>query len=129
MRALVEFIEQYRPGFSQEVVPADEIDIARLEKHAGPLPGAYRRFLRTMGASMGGLELAEANFSIRGKIGTYLVMDWLRRERYLRVAQDEGLAAWDYFLDRSRPHGADDCMLVRMPLDERFPQEGVWIWH
>jgi hypothetical protein len=126
MKALVEFIEQYRPGFSEEVVPADEIDIARLEKHAGPLPGAYRRFLQTMGASMGDLELAEANFSIRGNIGTYVVMDWLRNERYRRylcVAGDEGLAGWDYFLDRSMPHGADDCMLVRMPLDENFPPE------
>jgi hypothetical protein len=123
MKALVEFIEKYRPGFAEEIVPADEIDIALLEKHAGSLPGAYRRFLQAMGASMGDLELAEADFSIRGNIHTYLVMDWPRRERYIYVAGDDGLAGWDYFLDRSRPHGADDCMLVRMPLDEDFPPE------
>ena len=38
MRALVEFIEQYRPGFSDEIVPASEIDIELLEGLAGPLP-------------------------------------------------------------------------------------------
>ncbi|WP_223753421.1 hypothetical protein [Myxococcus sp. RHSTA-1-4] len=123
MKALVEFIEKYRPGFSEEVVPADELAIAHMEKYAGPLPGAYRRFLQTMGASMGGLELAEADFAIEGNIGTYLVMDWPQRERYIYVAGDDGLAGWDYFLDRTRPHGADDCMLVRMPLDENFPPE------
>jgi hypothetical protein len=123
MKALIEFIEQYRPGFSQEVVPADEIDLALLEEHAGPLPGAYRRFLQTMGASMGDLELAEANFSINGGIGTYQTMRWLRHGRFIYVAGDDGLAAWDYFLDRSRPHGVDDCMLVRMPLNKNFPPE------
>jgi hypothetical protein len=123
MKALVEFIEKYRPGFSEEIVPADEIDIALLEEDAGPLPGAYRRFLQTMGASMGDLQLAEADFSVLGNIATYQTMGWLRHGRYIYVAGDDGLAGWDYFLDRSRPHGADDCMLVRMPLDEKFPPE------
>lgn len=90
MKALVEFIEQYRPGFSQEVVPADEIDIALLEKHAGPLPGAYRRFLPTMGASMGDLELAEADFAIDGNIGTYLAMRWLRHGRLVSELRRRG---------------------------------------
>src|SRR5690242_16049476 len=124
MRALVEFIEKYRPGFSKEIVPADEPEIGLLERLAGPLPGAYRRFLQTMGESMGDLELAEANFSISGKIRAYIAMDWLQRGRYIRVAQDEGLDGWDYFLDRSSPHGADDCMLVRRLLSKNYPPEG-----
>jgi hypothetical protein len=123
MKALVEFIEKYRPGFSEEIVPADEFDIALLEEDAGPLPGAYRRFLQTMGTSMGDLELAEAGFAIDGKILTYQVKTWLRHGRYIFVAGDKGLAGWDYFLDRSKPYGADDCMLVRMPLEENFPPE------
>lgn len=124
MRALVEFIEQYRPGFSQEIVPADELDIAVLEDLAGPLPGAYRRFLQTMGESMGALELAGATFSISGAINTYIAMRWLRGGRYIHVAQDEGLVGWDCFLDRLSPHGADDCMLVRRLLSENYPPEG-----
>jgi len=124
MRALVEFIEQYRPGFSKEIMPANEIRIAVLEDLAGPLPGAYRRFLQTMGESMGDLELAEANFSISGITGVYIAMDWLRLGRYIRVAEDEGLDGWDYFLDRSSPHGADDCMLVRRQLSKNYPPEG-----
>jgi len=54
MKAFVEFIEKYRPGFSQEIAPADEIKIEVLEDYAGPLPGAYRRFLEIMGESLGG---------------------------------------------------------------------------
>jgi hypothetical protein len=123
MQALVEFIEKYRPGFSEELVPADELDIALLEEYAGPLPGAYLRFLQTMGTSTGEFAFAEASFSIDGTIMTYQAEPWLRQGRFISVAGDNGLSDWDYFLDRSRPHGADDCMLVRMPLEEGFPPE------
>jgi hypothetical protein len=125
MKALVEFIEKYRPGFSEKIIPADKFDIALLEEDAGPLPGAYVRFLRTMGTSMGDLELAEAGFSIDGKIMTYQAMPWLRHGRYIFVAGDRGLASWDYFLDRSMPYGADDCMVVRMPLEENVAPETI----
>jgi hypothetical protein len=124
MRALVEFIEKYRPGFSKEIIPANELSIAVLEDLAGPLPGAYRRFLQTMGESMGDLDLAEANFSLRGITAVYIAKSWLRLGRYIRVAEDEGLDGWDWFLDRSRPHGVDDCMLVRRLLSENYPPEG-----
>lgn len=124
MKALVEFIEQYRPGFSRKIAPAGEPALAVLEDLAGPLPGTYRRFLRTMGESMGDLELAEANFSISGKIGAYITMEWLQHGRYIRVAQDLGPDGWDYFLDRSSPHGVDDCMLVRRLLSKNYPPEG-----
>lgn len=123
MQALVELIEKYRPGFSEEIVPADELDIALLEEHAGPLPGAYLRFLQTMGTSTGEFVFAEASFSIDGTIMTYQAKPWLRQGRFINVAGDNGISDWDYFLDRSKPHGADDCMLVRMPLVESFPPE------
>ncbi len=124
MRALVEFIEQYRPGFSTEIVPADELEIAVLEDLAGPLPGTYRRFLQTMGANMGDLRLSEDNFSISGIIAIYIAKPWLRLGRYIRVAEDEGLEGWDCFLDRENPHGVDDCMLVRRLLSENYPPAG-----
>jgi hypothetical protein len=123
MQALVEFIEKYRSGFSKEIVPADELDIALLEEYAGPLPGAYLRFLQTMGTSMGEFAFAEASFSIDGTIMAYQAKPWLRQDRFIYIAGDNGLSDWDYFLDRSRPHGADDCMLVRMPLAKGFPTE------
>ena len=88
MRTFVDFVEKYRPGFSKEIVPADSHDIAVLEKYAGPLPGTYRRFLETMGKSMGDLELAEASFSIEGALGAYS-WSWLRGGRYIYFAGDK----------------------------------------
>ena len=123
MSALVAFIEGYRPGFSAEIVPADEGSIAVLEKRAGPLPSAYVAFLRTMGKSMGDVEIGDAYFGIEGNIATYRAMPWLKRERYLLIAGDEGLSEWDYFMDRAHPYGDGDCMVVRMPLEETFPPD------
>lgn len=40
------------------------------------------------------------------------------------MAEDEGLDGWDRYLDRSRPHGVDDCLLVRRLLSENYPPEG-----
>ena len=123
MRTFVDFVEKYRPGFSKEIVPADSHDIAVLEKYAGPLPGTYRRFLETMGKSMGDLELAEASFSIEGALGAYS-WSWLRSGRYIYFAGDKGPSGWDWFLDRLSPHGTDDCMVVNRPLEENYPPEG-----
>lgn len=119
----VDFVEEYRPGFSQAIVPADRFDIAILEKHAGPLPGIYRRFLETMGASMGDLELAEASLTIDGALGAYS-LSWLSNGRYIYFARDKGLNSWDWFLDRQRPHGVDDCLIVNRLLEENYPPEG-----
>ncbi|WP_254626336.1 hypothetical protein [Myxococcus sp. CA039A] len=129
MKALVELIEKYRPGFAREIEPADEVDIELLEEHAGALPGAYLRFLQTMGSRMGGLELAEADLSIDGKILTYQTLSWLRHGRCLLVAGDNGPAGWDYFLDRAKPHGGDDCLLVRMPLEKNLSPDTAHLAH
>ncbi|WP_254623848.1 hypothetical protein [Myxococcus sp. CA033] len=123
MREFVDFVEKYRPGFSQEIVPADMFDIEVLEKHAGALPGVYRRFLEIMGASMGDLELAEASFSIEGVLGAYS-LPWLKNGRYVYFARDKGFNSWDWFFDRSSPHGLDDCLVVNRLLEENYPQGG-----
>lgn len=120
MQKIIDFIETYQPGFTATTTPADPADIACLEDYTGPLPGVYKRFLQTMGAGMGELELEEAHFSIEGALMTYQINPWLYQGRCIYVASDSGLAGWDYFLDRTRPHGEDDCMLVRMPLRESF---------
>ncbi|WNZ61750.1 hypothetical protein QEG98_38825 [Myxococcus sp. MxC21-1] len=123
MKAFVEFVEKYRPGFSQGIVSADETEIEVLEDYAGPLPGIYRRFLETMGENMGGLELAEASFSIAGTLSVYIAKAWLQRGRYIPVAGDNGPSSFDWFLDRSHPHGADDCLVVRRALEKNYPPE------
>jgi len=123
MKAFVEFIEKYRPGFSQEIVPADEIKIEVLEDYAGPLPGAYRRFLEIMGESLGDLELAEASFSIDEALGVYIAMSWMQRGHYIFLAGDNGLSSWHWFLDRLSPRGTDDCLVVRRALEDNSPPE------
>jgi hypothetical protein len=122
MKRLVEFVEKYRPGFSQEIIPADKFDIVILEKHAGPIPGVYRCFLETMGESMGDLELAEASFSIEGVLGAYS-LSWLQGGRYIYFAGDNGLSSRHWFLDRLSPRGTDDCLVVRRVLAENNPPE------
>ena len=123
MNAFVEFVAHYRPDFANEIVPADEAEIDLLENLAGPLPGAYRRVLNTMGGSMGDFEPCEASFEIDGNIGTYNHFAWLRRRRFILVGGDTPLSDWYTFMDRAHPHGDDDCMIVRMPLVEAFPTE------
>ncbi|WP_239014400.1 hypothetical protein [Archangium violaceum] len=123
MEAFVEFVEKYRPGFSEEIFPADEYDIRVLEKRAGPLPGFYRRFLEKMGANMGGLELADASLSIDGALGAY-TLAWLQGGRYIFFAGDNGVTGWHWFLDRASPHGADDCLVVNRLLEENYPPQG-----
>ena len=123
MKAFVEFVEKYRPGFLQEIVSADEAEIEVLEDYAGPLPNIYRRFLETMGESMGGLEIAEASFSVEGVLNVYVAKTWLQRGRYIPVAGDNGPSSFDWFLDLAHPHGADDCLVVRRALEKNYPPE------
>lgn len=123
MKALVELIETYRPGYSATVVPADESEIDILQNLVGPLPGSYCRFLKTMGASTGDFQPRDAVLDIRGVWFTTDQFKRLRRDRYLYIGEDEGMSSWDYYLDRERPYGEDDCMLVRMPLDSGFNTE------
>lgn len=120
MRALVNLIEKYRPGFTASVVPAAEEEIELIEEFVRPLPGSYRRFLETMGGGMGGFRVNEATFAPMDIWAAYKAMKWLRRDRFVLVAMDEGLGAWDYYLDRESPHGKDDFMMVRMRLEEEF---------
>ncbi len=121
MRALVELIDKYRPGFAATVVPAEEEEVELLDERVGPLPGAYQRFLRTMGSSMGDFQVDEASFTADGVLSTYRAMKWLKRDRYLLVAIDDSLTSdWDYFLDRNFPHARDDARVVRIRQDPSF---------
>jgi len=121
MRALVELIEKYRPGYADTIVPAEDEEIEILDQRFGPLPGAYQRFLRTMGSSMGEFQVDEASFDVDGVLSTYRALRWLKRDRYLLVANDDSLTSdWDYFLDRTVPHARDDARVVRIRQDPDF---------
>jgi len=126
MTSLVELLERYQPGISAGFVPAAEKEIATLQRAVGPLPGAYLRFLRTMGSSTGDLELRHGDTKLTSVMkvwSTYNVLRWLARPpftSYLFVAQDRSPSGYHFFLDRNAPHGADDCMLVQMPTDPAF---------
>ncbi len=129
MKALVSLLETYRPGISATFKPADESDIELLEETAGPLPGAYLRFLRMMGSGTGDLELDDGQAdlgSMENSWSVYDILDWLKdakHSRYLYIGQDNSPNNMDYFLDRAAPQGKDDCMVVRMPLIDSFDPE------
>src|SRR5688572_1607763 len=111
MQELIELIELHRPGFASSVVGLDASDVRYLESVVGILPGAYRRLLLTMGADSGGFEANEASFKLLGIQGTYHQKRWLKNDRFLLVATDDGLSALDYYLDRTRPYDEDDFQL------------------
>lgn len=71
---------------------------------------------------MGNVELAEASLSIEGALNAY-TLSWLKSDRYILFAGDNGLSSRHWFLDRQSPHGADDCMVVRRVLAENNPPE------
>jgi hypothetical protein len=117
MRALVELLERWRPGLVDSLEPAGDDDIDELGALAGALPGAYLRFLRTMGASTGAFDPADASFGVADLTAAHAALDssdsgWA--SPFLLVGLDPG--GRHYFLDRDERHGDDDCMVVRMPL-------------
>ena len=128
MRALVQLIDRYRPGFAAAVVPAQEDIVEQLEELAGPLPGAYRRFLATMGSGMDGFWPLDADFDVEDRLLNYQLNPNLRGSPHLLVAAGGPLEpGGSLYLDRSHPSALDDCMLVVMPpgdphaLDQRQP--------
>jgi len=130
VRALVELIEKYRPGFAATVVPAEEEEVELLDERVGPLPGAYQRFLHTMGSSMGDFHIDEGSFSADAILSTYGAMEWLVRNRYLLVGVDGSLTSdWDYFLDRNFLHARDDARVVRIRQDPACDPDGHMLCH
>lgn len=127
MDDLIALMERYRPGVGATLRPTPEADIARITALAGPLPGAYLRFLQTMGASTGDLEIDRGNAALSSTNIWYVheSKTWLRGSRYLYIGQDNDLSAYDYFLDRKAPHADDDCGVVRMPLQYDVEEHDV----
>src|SRR5262249_38509221 len=89
---------------------------------AGPLPGAYVRFLETAGRSIGDLDVHDLNFNVEKMLLIYQVAPWVTRDHLVRIAGDRGGTGTSYYMDRTRPYGADDCMIVTM-VDPANPRE------
>lgn len=114
MHDLVALIDQYRPGFADAVVPAEERRIESLERLAGALPGALRRFLQTMGGSPPRLLVDSLYLGVDPMRRALLMVDSLKDERYLIVSKyDEHDAL--IWMDRAAPTPPDDAMLVPSP--------------
>ncbi len=114
MKDLVALIDRYQPGYASTVEPASSIELEDLEEAAGPLPGAYVRFLKTMGRSVGALRVHDAHFNVAEVLMAYQLAPWVIRDQYLFIAGDRSPANAPYFLDRSAPSGDDDCLVVMM---------------
>jgi hypothetical protein len=120
MQELVALMEKWQPGISAGFVPTPEEEMARLVAIAGDLPGAYVRFLRTMGASTGDfqIDLGNADFGTNEMSLTWEAFPWLHKGRFVYLGQDNGQSAGDWFLDRRAPYGDDDCLVVNMTLEQ-----------
>ena len=121
MQELVALMEKYQPGISASFVPTPEDDIAKMVAIAGPLPGAYLRFLRTMGASTGDfkIDMGNADWKTDEMWLVYEAFPWLQEGgRFVYIGQDNSPSAGDWFLDRRAPSGEDDCLVVSMTLEQ-----------
>lgn len=119
MQDLIRLMEKYQPGVSSGMVPASNDDIRHLEASAGPLPGAYVRFLQAMGKSTGefAIHSGNADLSSDGLAKMPRIFVWLKGSNLLYIGQDNSPDASDYFLDRGHPSGLDDCWVVQMSLN------------
>jgi hypothetical protein len=131
MQALVKRMEAWSPGFAATLTATPEDDIKALATVAGPLPGAYLRFLRTMGASTGDLELDHGNADLRSDENWPLYDDqkWLHGSPYVYIGQDRSPNGMHYFLDRRSPHGDVDCLVVTLPLDPDLDEDRPELIH
>jgi hypothetical protein len=117
VQALVDLIERFEPGFAEDITPADDKRIASLERLGGPLPGALRRFLRTMGGAPPRKLVDVLYLNVDFMRRALLNAEWLKDERYLILSRHEAFDA-HVWLDRAAPSGADDCLVVISPCME-----------
>ena len=130
MRALVELIDHYQPGFAERVRPASADTIEALEELAGPLPGAYRRFLDTMGGDMGGFSPLDADFDVVDRLVNYQVNASLKDLPYLIIAGGAPLEpGGSLFMDRSTPYAVDDCQIAVAPYAHELTMDDFSPFH
>lgn len=123
MKELVELIERYRPGFAEAIQPASDTDIELLEESAGELPGAYLRFLRTMGADMANFRPLRADFNLEDRLMNYRFDGHYTADApLLIIASGSGLEpGGSVCLNRLENFQDDDCTVVVLP-EEKPPQ-------
>jgi hypothetical protein len=118
MRPLVELIDRYQSGFARKVRPAAPEFVDELVALAGPLPGAYRRFLETMGGDMAGFSPSDADFNVEDRLLNYQLNESLTGSPFLLIASGGPLEpGGSLFLDRNERTSHDDCLLVVIPYE------------
>jgi hypothetical protein len=108
MDELIAFIGGYDPGHPKTLQGAAWDRIARLTDLVGrELPPIHTEFLRSMGASMGSMEVPDLSFDIEQVIETYESQTWRPPSRYILVALEMKDPYFDYYLDLESPAGPD----------------------
>jgi hypothetical protein len=108
------------------VAVATAPQIALLEQMAGPLPGAYVRWLRHWDPERSRHPGEVRLIPVMKVWSAYDVQRWLGKPpfaRFLLFAQDGSGNGYDYFLDREEVVDDDDCMVVRMSTEPSFDPE------
>jgi len=104
LQLLLDYIQQYRPSFTQEIRGASSQDIERLESLLGRrLPAVHRAFLECMGAQTGPLKLYEGAMdpTIEALLEYSTEETWRPPAAYVLFAMDTGPQGSDLFLDTS----------------------------
>jgi len=129
MEELVSLMEKYSEGIASTLQPIAPADIDRLAEAFGALPGAYVRFLRTMGASTGRFQIEEGQADLKNDDNWELpeMFTWMKNSPFLYIGQDNSPNALDYFMDRTQPSGLDDCMVVNMVLADGSMPEALYV--
>lgn len=131
MKSVIDTLVRWTPPGMPAFEPSTYSDIEDLEEAAGgPMPAAYRAFLRTAGNGLGGLEIGEADFRLPKIIERYAIFSWTPPMPLVCIGLDRApLGTASYYLDRSRPWGSDDCAVLRfpIPLDHQRWEDLAWV--
>jgi hypothetical protein len=131
MKSVIDTLVRWSPAGAPAFVPATYSYIEDLEEAAqGPMPAAYRAFLRIAGNGLGALEIGEAEFRLQYILERYAIVSWTPPPPLVCIGLDRApLGTASYYLDRSRPWGDDDCAVLRfsLPLDHQRWEDLAWV--
>jgi hypothetical protein len=125
---LIHYIAGFVPAYPDLIQGADKEKIRELEGLVSrPLPAFYREFLCRMGGDMGGFQIYESDFSIDAVLEYYCNEEWphpSHPERYIFIAQDQGIASLDLWLDLQPLQGSEPWV-VRFSGEAEIRQEEI----
>jgi hypothetical protein len=117
MRAVVELLDRYQPGYASLVAGSPPWCLDLLADEAGVvLPPAYREFCRTLAAEGGALLQGLAPVHPEQIADLYAKAAWMPTGRHLFIFGDQTVSQSHYFLDLKSPQGEEDAAVVRFAL-------------